>query len=814
MTRPYRAVLLVLLSLFSSAALAAGIELAPRAVAPTAYWTTLPRTASAGDRVLTVWREQMDELGMHVKGAIADANGTPITTPAFTIAKHTAAEWMDVVGTGDSFAVFWRERDVTSMADVDRDGRVTRTRTIDVPLHIAGKAAWNGTHLLLAIRAGGFRNEATAVMLERDGDVVRRDPIDAYGSYFEIVPAGDAFLVFTSGMRLVAQRVTADGVTTTRQLDGNTSPGTSPRPLEVVAAPASNGTLLVWAMGGAGPQSELRSAILPHEGGSFDIRVLKPQADGVFTPLALLRDGDGHALLYSMQVALHARSRLTTARLDANGALAGAETAGPELDAPDVTTNGNAFFVAGHTAQNFLPRVSSIIVRRDGTASAPQMLSLAYSRQHQPILGAGNGRILGLFSEHQGDFASIRSALLTPDGVPSPRPAAALSFLTSRDLAWNGTDYLAVHRSNDKLMATRVDENGVAIDQNPIVIASMDTHAWWEHVAAVSWVGTQWMVVWPDEANVYVSFVSPGGVATAPHALAVGRPPAENTYRAMSDVALAFDGTNALLVWNEAHHEICFFPVCGNGEARTYATRLMPDGEVVDAAPLELPRGDAHSIATRGRQFVVATGTTVSLLDARDALTLVTTRTLPGISGLSDVTFDGRGFLVAVRYRVANWHLRLHRLGTTLADQDVPRGVMTPAPDRFTPPSIAALDAQSVLIGTQEGDPETGPRAVVYRDDDLQPLPAPPAPPVNVRTTWSPGAHLTTWDAPPGSVVEQYVVEERHPEGFLWSVRYVDGDTRSAITTYEHVRIIARNAGGSSDDAVATPLPRRRAARK
>ncbi|HEX2059681.1 MAG TPA: fibronectin type III domain-containing protein [Thermoanaerobaculia bacterium] len=810
MTRLHRIfALLLLLSLFSSAAFAAGIELvAPRAIAPTAYWTMLPRTAFAGDRFLTVWREQMETLGTHVKGAIADASGAPVTPFAVTIAKYTMVEWLDVVGTGDSFAVFWRERNLTYMADVDRDGRVTRTRTIDVPVHIAGKVAWNGTHFLLAMRLGGEQfNSSQAVLLERDGDVVTRSFINSFGFTFAIVPSSDSFLVLTSGARFFAQRVSVAGVTDTVQLDQMSS--------EVVAAPTTNGTLVVWGTAHFAPQSELRSAVLPHDGSAPEIRTLM-QREGVLAPLELMRDGDGFVLLFSRQITSHARSALATVRLDASGALAGPEVGGAEADTPDATTNGSVFFVGGNTGSQFLPRVSGIVIERNGATREPRMLSLAHARQHQPILEAGNGRILGLFSEHQGDFASIRASLLSPDGDPSPRPTTALSFLTSRDLAWSGTDYLAVHRSNDQLMATRVDENGAPIDAEPIVLASMETYAWWEHVAAVAWVDTQWMVVWPHDDRIFVSFVSPNGVATTPRPLAVGKPPAENTFRVMSAVALAFDGANALLVWNETHHDICYFPICGTGETKTYAARLKANGDVVDAEPLELPAASEHAIAMRSRQFLVAGGSNVSLVDTREEqLRLVKTTRLHGIPGLTDVTFDGRDFLVAVRYHVANWYLRLHRLDVALNDVDTVRGVMTLPPDRFTPPSVAALDPRSMLIGTQEGDPETGARAVVYRDDDLQPLPAPPLAPSNVHTVARAGGGFeTTWDAPEGPPVEQYIVHEYHPSGFVWTVRYVGPETRSAITTYRDVRVIARNAGGASDETASTQQRRRRAARK
>jgi hypothetical protein len=796
------------LALFSFSLFAAGRDLGPRTIVPTAYDAYLPRSAANDERFLTVWREQMGMLGTHIKGAFSDASGRRISPASLTLIQNVEADWLEVAGTGDSFAIFWRRAGVTRMADVDREGRVTNVRALGLPFHGNARIVWNGTHFLGAFDVA-FGQQTKVIVFERDGDIVRSEDIDADGQQFAIVPRANGFIVISSGIVLTVHRFTASG-TTHERVEGTFPPGFMSRPLEVVAAPASNGVLAVWSYGTYGPgTSDLHSALIRDDGTIGDVQVVA-RREGIMTPHALLRTGDGFVVAFTEQGDFYSTSKLMTLRLDANGTAAGNVVEGPQLNgAPGAAANGNVILVAANTGLQFTPRVLATVIDGNGNLSNAEMLSLSLTRQHQPALGSGNGRILGMWSEHEGDAAYLRAALLSPDGTPTPRGTAALSFLASRDLAWSGSDYLAVHRSGGKLMATRIDANGAAIDEQPIVLASQDTYAWWESVAAVAWVGSRWMVIWPsnDADQLLVSFVSPNGVATAPRAIDLHRPQLpDGQYRRFFDVAVAFDGSRSLVAWNEDLYEICYFPICGNLGSFAYATLLDANAEAL-ATPIEVPRDDRPSIAASGRAFLIVSGTKATVI-ANDALRIVRSAELPGIDGSSDVTYDGRDFLVATRYRVAQWYLRVHRLSAQL--EGSVSGIATLAPDRVTAPSIVALDSRNVLVAIQEGDAATGGRATVYREDELQTLPAAPGTPINVCLTRSENGYVTTWDAPPNSIVEQYYVEELAPEGYVWRAAPVGPDVRQVTTVYRNVRITARNAGGES--APTQPIPARRRA--
>jgi hypothetical protein len=800
--------LLVLLSL-SLSLFAAGRDLRPRTVVPTAYDARMPRTAANDERFLTVWRESMGVLGTHIRGAFSDASGRRISPVAFTLVENVEPEWIEVTGTGDSFVVFWSRLGVTRMADVDREGRVSNIRTLDLSFHLNGRVAWNGTHLLGTFTFNVAR-ESQAILFERDGDIVRRHHLGDPAHSFAIVPRRNGFIVASSGVHLLVHRITAAGATH-QLIEGGSTPGIGSRPLEVVAASSPDGAFLVWSYGTYGPgTSDLHSVFARDDGTLSDVHVVA-RREGIMTPYALMRDGNDYVLAFTDEAQLHAPAKLRTMRLNAKGAMTGNINEGAQLSRPiGAATNGNVILIAANTGVQFTPRVSATVIGSSGVPSAAEMLSLTHTRQHQPALAAGNGRFLGMWTEHEGDAAYLRSTLLMPDGTPAQRPTAALSFLASRDLAWSGTDHLAVHRSGGKLMATRIDANGAPIDVEPIVLDTQDTYQWWETIAAVAWTGTRWMVIWPSrEADrLLVAFVSPNGVSTAPRAIDLHRPQLpEGQFRLISDVAIAFDGTRALIVWNEALREICYFPICGDLGFSAFATHLNANGEAL-AAPIELQQHDRHSVAASTREFVIVAGNAATVID-NDELRIVRSVTLPGIVGLSDVTYDGRDYLVAVRYHVAKWYLRVHRINAEL--QGTVNGIATLAPDRFTAPSIAALDSRNVLVAIQEGDSATGARATVYREDELQALPAPPGTPVNVRVTRTADGYVTTWDAPPGSIVEQYYVEELSPEGFVWRATGVGPDVRQVMSPYRNVRIRARNAGGESAPTDVIPARRRAA---
>lgn len=806
MTKTLVALALSLASVIPSlSASAAGREIAPPPLAPTGYGSLQPTTAFAGNRFLTVWWEQMGDIGQYFKAAFSDASGQRISPAAFTLLQHDVnPDWMQLVGTGDAYVLFWRQQGATYMTDVDLEGRPTQTRTLDVPTSVVAEAAWNGERFLLALRLpAGVVNDAEGVLLDRGGNVVRRQiAIYDLSWTFDIVPTATGFVAFSAGDDLNAHYVANDGALQVRLIEpANGTSSTAVRPRAVVATTLANGDIMaVWsAIPGTYQSTQLRSVTLRSDGTVSGILPVATR-DGLLTPLHLTKSGDGAVLAYTRQNLHQPFGVLMTQRIAATGAAAGEPVEGPRITAPSAASNGNLMFVAGSVGTPFTPRVSSIAVAADASQGTPQMLSILPARQTQPVLASASGRLLAAWGEISGDAAALRTAILDAGGNPLQLNTVAPAFLGANEISWNGSEFLAVTYANGQLRAVRIDANGAAIDAQPIVLGNTPPETpWWQRSASVTWAGDRWIVVWPDEEHVRFATVSRTGVPTAPIALDIDTPLPEQWYRYIPSAAVAYDGTRVLLVWNEERQPMCWFPVCSEGEALTLVTRLTRDGTPIDAQQLALPYAQSYelSLATSGNELVALVGQKLTSIDARgETMRVLATREL--FAGAGDVQWDGKHYVVAQRFRLYQFHLTLRRLDAMLNDAAAARGILTLAPDILKAPSVAGP-----LIGIQEGTSETGGRAVVYRESDLPLLPAAPGKPRNVRTrATGPSEFELTWDAPAG-VVERYYVQGLTAGGSWTWVANLPPDIRSVRSPFATMRVQAVNAGGASE--FATP---------
>jgi hypothetical protein len=816
MTKTLVALALSLASFLPSlSVLAAGREIAPPPLAPTGYGSLQPTAAFAGNRFLTVWWEQMGDIGRYFKAAFSDASGQRVSPAAFTLLQHEVnPDWMQLVGTGDAYALFWRQQGATYMTDIDLEGRPTRTVTLDVPASIVAEASWNGERFLLALRLpAGIVNDAEGVLLDRDGTVVRRQ-IGLYDLSwtFDIVPTATGFVAFSAGDNLNAHSVANDGALQIRLIEpAEGTSATAVRPRAVVATTLANGDIMaVWsAIPGTYQSTQLRSVTLRSDGTVSGILPVATR-DGILTPLHLTKSGDGAVLAYTRQNLHQPFGVLMTQRIAATGAAAGEAVEGPRIAAPNAAANGNLTFVAGSVGTPFTPRVSSIAVAADASQGAPEMLSILPARQTQPVLASASGRVLAAWGEISGDAAALRTAILDAGGHPVHLDTVAPAFLGANEVSWNGSEFLAVTYANGELRALRIDANGAAIDAQPIVLGTVNS-PWWQRAASVTWAGDRWIVVWPDEEHVRFATVSPAGVPTAPIALAIETPLPDQWYRYIPSAAVAYDGTRVLLVWNEERQPFCWFPVCSEGEALTLVTRLTRDGDPIGTQQLSIPTAQAFelSAATSGNELVVLVGSKLTSVDTR-AETMRVLATREQLAGAGDVQWDGQHYVLAQRFRLYQFHLTLRRLDANLNDAAPARGVMTLAPDILQAPSVAGP-----LIGIQEGTVETGGRAVVYRESDLPLLVPAPGKPRNVRTrATAVNEFELTWDAPAGEV-EQYVIEGL-TAGDAWAwVAILPSHIRGVRSPFATMRVRAVNAGGTSEWATpgADGTGRRRAVR-
>ncbi|WP_243338178.1 InlB B-repeat-containing protein [Anaeromyxobacter soli] len=169
---------------------------------------------------------------------------------------------------------------------------------------------------------------------------------------------------------------------------------------------------------------------------------------------------------------------------------------------------------------------------------------------------------------------------------------------------------------------------------------------------AVAFDGTSYLVVWEDERNgvdadVYGARVSATGALLDPHGIPIATGPG-----AQRAPAVAFDGEQYLVVWEDAR----------SGASDVYGARVSKAGEVLDAGgvPISAAVGDQILPAVSGGRggFLVAwsdvQGGTARLHAARatgaGALTLGSEFPLSAAAGWQDfaaIGFDGESYLVA-----------------------------------------------------------------------------------------------------------------------------------------------------------------------
>ena len=169
-------------------------------------------------------------------------------------------------------------------------------------------------------------------------------------------------------------------------------------------------------------------------------------------------------------------------------------------------------------------------------------------------------------------------------------------------IAFDGTNYLVVWtdgRSGSSyadIYGTRVTPGGAVLDPAGIPISQAANS---QQSPAVSFDGTNFLVVWGDErrggsSDIYGSRVTPGGAVLDPQ----GIPISQATYNQVSP-AVSFDGTSFLVVWDDNRR----------GECDIYGARLSQAGNVLDPAgiPISSAAYGQHNpaLAFDGTNFLV-----------------------------------------------------------------------------------------------------------------------------------------------------------------------------------------------------------------
>jgi hypothetical protein len=288
--------------------------------------------------------------------------------------------------------------------------------------------------------------------------------------------------------------------------------------------------------------------------------------------------------------------------------------------------------------------------------------------------------------------------------VSGPAP----SFQQFPALDYDGTNYLIVwqdYRSGEPdIYGARVTPTGTVLDGAGIAIS---TAPGGQIQPSLAFDGTNYLVTWSDArtgpANVYGARVSTAGTVLDPVGIAISTGPL-----ARSSPAVAFDGTNYLVVWEDRR---------ANGlTSDVYGSRVSSAGAVLDPAgiPISTAADDQTQpeVAFDGTNYLVAwedsrAGSTYDVYGARVTaagavldpagipISTVANDTFPNPPA---VAFDGTNYLVAWEDRRSGandiYGARVSPGGTVLDASGI---AISTATDRQDEPAIA-FDGTNYLV--------------------------------------------------------------------------------------------------------------------
>jgi hypothetical protein len=178
-------------------------------------------------------------------------------------------------------------------------------------------------------------------------------------------------------------------------------------------------------------------------------------------------------------------------------------------------------------------------------------------------------------------YPAVLDPVISPEASTDEPVTGAGSFQIAPAAAWDGTNYLVVwddaRTGGHDVFGARVSAAGAILDPGGIAIRTTSAD---EEAVAVAWDGTNHLVVWDQttatgDHAVYGARVSPAGVLQDPEGIAIATSGATD----IPSPAVASDGTSSLVVWEGVRNDSGYFSV-------VYGARVSSAGVVVDTVPL------------------------------------------------------------------------------------------------------------------------------------------------------------------------------------------------------------------------------------
>ncbi len=653
----------------------------------------VPRAAFDGQRSLVVWEDHRDPTAIAVYGARIAADGTVLDPGGFPISTGANHFEPVVAFDGTCFFVAWTDfRLGTSSiygARVSSDGEVldpagfsisdTGNNHRGVALASDGNqvlAVWSSEHSGSRGIWGKRFARGTGLPFDTTAQLIADPPQNQ--EVPDIAFGGGNFMVVFRDARddmgdIYGIRVRPDG----------TPIEPAPFPLAVAVgfqdlprvASGPNGFVAVWAdernpwpayNDVYGARISLTGTVLDPNGRPLFEAVNQDNSpvvafDGANFTVAWFRARDPMPNGYTLVGARFAPdlSRLGPASFDI-------ETGYFDAFNPVLLLAGNAYLVVWEVDEGANEQLDLHFtrLRTDGTALAPADVNLTAHANPQTWPGVGfNGtRYLVAWNDNRGQDAGLFGSLVGAEPTVEPTAGFALSQRPGRvwtyqegnpDVASDGADYFVAWGDNvagvGELRATRVRSDGTVLDTPGILISSGPGRRYWPRVV---FDGTHYFVVWADtrngRADIFGARVSRDGTVLEPNGFPI-RVSAFNKDRP----AVAFDGTQFLVVWSEGDPD--------DNSDDVLAHRVTRDGVKRELVPIRVSNADNRqfwaNVAYQGGVFLVVWHDHRDSQDANAAARVTADGTVLDPAGVvltsagaqldvPEVVSDGRGFVV------------------------------------------------------------------------------------------------------------------------------------------------------------------------
>jgi hypothetical protein len=376
-----------------------------------------------------------------------------------------------------------------------------------------------------------------------------------------------------------------------------------------IASDGTN-SLVVWSDARSG-LSDIYGARFTPEGIVLDpAGIAISAATDVQTNPAVACDGTDYLVVWSDQRSdtsdVYA-ARVTADGRVLDGAGIPVSTAAGFQGEPAVTFDGTSYLVVWTDLRDGEADIYGARVTRNGVLIDTSGLAIVADSAWQtgPAAVYDGTNVLLVWEDNRDDLSGdIYGARITPEGTVLDSSGFAISsaqnWQASPAVAVGDADVLVVwHDARASaftdVYGARVSNAGEVLDPNGIGISTMDNYQWFPKVA---FDDTNYLVVWVDEHGhglIYGGRVAADGSVLDPEGFPIGG--AED----MSSPAVAFDGTYNAVVWNDVR--------TGPADLNVYGTRVDGSGVVLDpqgiavstaATPQERP-----AAAFDGTEFLV-----------------------------------------------------------------------------------------------------------------------------------------------------------------------------------------------------------------